>query len=215
MSAGGSVSEWIGQLKAGEETALQKIHQRYWPALVELARRKLKGAPGGCVDEEDVAQEAFWSFYRSLRAGRVPQLDNRHDLLALLTHIIACKAVNQIKHELVQKRGGGQVLAGSALDVLADEGAGANGPGPAGVPARTPLDQALVNDFYQYYLNRLSVNLRDFAEFYLAGCTHKETADRLGCSLRSVERKIALILERWRQMAAESVRQDIEVMKPC
>ena len=208
MSAGGSVSVWIGQLKAGEEAALAQIHQRYWPALVELARRKLKGAPGRAVDEEDVAQEAFWSFYRTLRDGQIPRLENRHDLLAFLTHIIACKSVNQIKHEFMQKRGGGQVLGGATLTVLLE------GRAHAGSGERDPLDNALLHDFYQHCLTRLPDNLREVAEFYLAGCAHKETADRLGCSLRSVERKIALILERWRQMAAENVRQDIEALKP-
>jgi RNA polymerase sigma factor (sigma-70 family) len=207
MSAGGSVSEWIQQLKTGEETALEKIHQRYWPILVGLARRKLKGLPGRAADEEDVVQDAFWSFYRSFRAGRVPRLNNRNDLLALLTHIIACKAVNQIKRELNQKRGGGQIGAGALLDVLAEKNVDS---GLAGTSRHGPLEQALVNDFYQYYVSQLPENLRDFAELYLAGCTHKETAERMGCSLRSVERKIALILERWRQIAVEQVQENLE-----
>jgi DNA-directed RNA polymerase specialized sigma24 family protein len=90
------------------------------------------------ADEEDVAQEAFWSFYRSLKDGLVPQLANRQDLLALLSHIVACKAVNQVKHETgVQKRGGGRVQGDSGLNVLAED------------PEPTPLEYALLNDCYR------------------------------------------------------------------
>src|SRR6516165_12152504 len=117
MSSIGSVSVWIQQLQGGEETALAKLHTRYWPYLVGLARRKLGGTPRRAVDEEDVAQQAFWSFYQSLRAGRLLQLTNRHQLLALLSHITACQAANQIKHELgVLKRGRGRVQGESVLD---------------------------------------------------------------------------------------------------
>ena len=194
MSSGGSVTVWIGQLKAGEQAALGKLHGRYWPALVAMARKKLRGAAGGAADEEDVAQAAFWSCCRGLREDRVPRLANRHDLLALLTHITACKAVNQIEHEIgAQKRGGGRVQGDSAIDILARD------------PTPTPLEQAILKDCYRYYLEELPDNLRSFAESYLAGFTHKEIARQLGCVERTVERKISRILETWREMATESV----------
>jgi DNA-directed RNA polymerase specialized sigma24 family protein len=187
----GSVTAWIEQLKAGEETALAKLHSRYEPWLVALARRKLGSVPRRAADEEDVAQAAFWSFYRGLKAGRMPRLDNRDDLLALLTHLTACKAVNQIEHEIgVQKRGEGRVQCGSALEILAADA------------EPTPLEQALLNDCYQHYLDALPDKLRVFAEPYLAGCTHKEIAAQLDCVERTVERKIALILDKWQKMAA-------------
>src|SRR6266851_148097 len=107
MSPTGSVTTWIGQLQAGEEIALARLHDRYWPYLVAMARKKLHGLPSKAADEEDIAQEALWSFYRRLKAGHAFHLDSRHDLLALLTHIIACKAVNQIERESTKKRGGG------------------------------------------------------------------------------------------------------------
>jgi DNA-directed RNA polymerase specialized sigma24 family protein len=205
MSLDGSVTGWIAQLQAGEETALAKLHERYWPALVELARKKLRGVPGRAADEEDVAQEAFWAFYHNVRAGRVPRLASRHDLLALLTHIIACKAVNQIKHEVgTRKRGGGRDQF--TLDSLT----GADGSN-AGAPtdgARTPLDQAILNDLYHHYVSGLRDSLRDFAELYLAGCAQMEIAERMHCSLRTVERKVALILDRWRAMAGESLTRE-------
>src|SRR5262249_7774159 len=121
MSSGGSVTAWIQQLKKGEEAALAKLHARYWSSLVAIACKRLEGTPRRASDEEDVAQEAFWSFYRSLKAGQVPRLEDRDDLLALLTHIIACRAANQIHHEVgIRKRDAGAVAEESALEELTD-----------------------------------------------------------------------------------------------
>ena len=196
MSSVGSVSVWISQLQAGDETALGRLHARYWPALVALARKKLRGAPGRAADEEDVAQAALWSLYRGLKAGRLPRLATRDDLLALLSHIIACKAVNQIQHEVgTQKRSAGRTEGDAALQTLA----------AAAEP--TPLEQALLNDCYTHFVGGLPEKLREVAELYLAGCTHKEIAAQLGCVERTVERKLALILKKWQDMAAASVNE--------
>jgi DNA-directed RNA polymerase specialized sigma24 family protein len=143
------------------------------------------------ADEEDVAQSAFYSFYRGLQAGRLSRIENRVDLLALLCRITACKAVNQIEHEVgTQKRSAGRTQGDSALNLLAQD------------PEPTPLEHALLNDCYARYVNGLPEKLRAVAELYLAGCTHKEIGTELDCAERTVERKIALILDKWQQMAA-------------
>jgi RNA polymerase sigma factor (sigma-70 family) len=206
MSSGGSVTAWIGQLQDGEEAALAKLHRRYWPWLVELARKKMKGARLHAADEEDVAQQAFWNFYRTFKAGSAPRLASRQDFLALLTTITACKAVNQIQHEAgVQKRGGGRLQGESALLGLAELDTGV--PGLEGVAAagRTPAEEAILKETYRHFLEGLPPKLRDFAELYLADCTQREIAEQLQCGLRTVERKIALILAKWHEMAAASV----------
>src|SRR5262249_23851400 len=168
MSSTGSVSVWLKQLKAGEETALSRLHERYWPMLVTLARRKLRGTPSRAADEEDVAQAALWSLYRGLGAGGVPQLQTGDDLFALLTHIIACKAVNQIRHVVgTQKRSAERTQGDADLQTLvssADHG---------------PLEQVLLNDCYAVYVGGLPDRLREIAELYLAGCTHTEIALQL------------------------------------
>jgi DNA-directed RNA polymerase specialized sigma24 family protein len=192
MSSGGSVTAWLGQLKAGDEAALGKLHARYWPYFVGLARKRLRGTSGRAADEEDVAQNAFWDFYRGLKAGHIPRLANRQHFLAFVSHVIACKAINQIEREIgVVKRGGGKVQGESALDSLVADG------------RPTPLEEALLDDSYRHYLDCLPEKLRPFAELYLAGCNHKEIADRLGCVERTVERKIPLILDRWQRLALE------------
>jgi RNA polymerase sigma factor (sigma-70 family) len=201
MSSTHSVTAWLGELKAGQDDALDRLHQRYWPLLVSVARTKLGDTVRRCADEEDVAQAAFWSFYHSLKAGRIPQLNNRRDLLALLTHIVACKAINQIKHEIgVQKRGGGRVQ-GESIFESGDGGCGIDG---VAQEAISPQEQAILNDCYRFYLDRLPDNIRRLAELHLAGLTNKEIARELGCVERTVERKLALLREKWRALAVAS-----------
>jgi RNA polymerase sigma factor (sigma-70 family) len=203
MASLGSVSAWIEQLKAGEDAALERLHQRFWPFLVHQARRKLEGMPRRAADEEDVAQQAFWGFYQSLKAGRVPQLANRQDLLALLTHITACQAVNQIKHEVgVARRGQGRVRGESGFDMLTESGEQKPGLAQAEDSGLSPAAQAMLQDCYQHYVEALPDHLRPFAELHLAGLTHREIAAKMGCTERTVDRKVALVLAKWQRMAA-------------
>jgi DNA-directed RNA polymerase specialized sigma24 family protein len=202
---GGSVTVWIGRLADDQRTALAALHRKLWPRLVALARRNLRGAPATVGDEEDIAQEAFWGFCRSLRDGRVPRLADRHDLLALLTHITACKAAGWLdRHFGTQKRGAGRTV----IPLDAQGGGSGSESGYAIDPAGaepTPEQNAILADAYGHFVEGLPEELREFARLYLAGLTHREIAAACGVGLRTAERKVALTLTRWREMAAESL----------
>ncbi len=209
MSSVHSVSVWIEQLKAGEEAPLAKLHARYWPYLVGMARRKLGNAPRRASDEEDVAQQVFWGLYQSLRAGRLPRLANRHQLLALLSHITACQAANQLEHELgVQKRGQGRIQGESALDSPAVGDGSPRGLEQVAGGGLSPEEQAILDDCYHHYIGALPEHLRDYAEAYLTGLTYREIADRLGCTERTVDRKMALVFSQWQRLAARALGGD-------
>jgi len=205
VHAGGSVTQWIGQLKAGEELALEKLRQRYWPYLVGLARKKLKGTPRRAADEEDVAQEAFWSFYRSFKAGRLPRLESRGDLFALLTIITARRAASLVEREGRLKRGGGHVRGESALEALSSSSP--DGCGIEQVPASGvgPEEQAQANDTYNHFLAALDEPNRDIAEMWLAGWSHRQIAQTKQCAVRTIDRKVRIILDEWQKVATDSV----------
>ena len=209
MSAG-SVTLWIQELKKGNEAALAQIQQRYWRFLVSVARSRVKTYNLRMVDEEDVAQQAFWSFYETLNNGAFPNLDNRHDLMSLFVLITARKACNAIEHEYRQKRGGGKVRGESAVQVLASSGEIVGGMDQREGDSPLPDEEAMLNDCFVHYMENLSDNLRPFAELYLAGCTHPEIAEQMECSVRTVDRKIPLIISEWKKLAKESLGEDYE-----
>src|SRR5262245_52631875 len=111
MRSPGSVTGWLARLQAGDDAAAQPLWERYFRRLVELARSRLRGGPRAAADEEDVALSAFDSFCRGAEKGRFPQLHDRDDLWGLLVLITAHKALDRLRHERRQKRGGSRVEA--------------------------------------------------------------------------------------------------------
>ncbi|HUG68923.1 MAG TPA: sigma-70 family RNA polymerase sigma factor [Pirellulaceae bacterium] len=189
-----TITQWIQQLPTGDEVALQKLHARLWPQLIARARKRMQHAPLRMVDEEDVVQSAFWDFYQAVQQGGVPRLENRENLLALLTTMISHKAINHIKHQLTQKRGGGKLQHGSVFEWLEQQ------------DDKQPIDEVMLADTYDHFLAALPDQLRPFSELYLAGYTHQEIADQLGCVSRTSERKVALAIEHWRQLAQRELQ---------
>ncbi len=185
----GSVSRMIADLKEGDDAALAGLHRRYWPQLVNIARSRLKRAPIRHADEEDVAQSALIGFYNTVRNGRAGQLENRQQLLALLSHIVACKAINQIQHAMTLKQGRGQVTSLSPVAFLAAD------------TSPTSSQEAILHDCYATYVGGLPDELRPFAEMHLAGLSNAEIAEHMDCVERTVERKLALLRSRWRKLA--------------
>src|SRR4051812_40046719 len=100
----GSVSGWIGRIKAGEHDAVQRVWERYFDRLVRLAAGRLKGARTRAADEEDVALNALDSFQRGVAAGRFPKLLDRNDLWQILVMITVRKAADLARHETRAKR---------------------------------------------------------------------------------------------------------------
>ena len=198
MSSEGSVTHWLGQLQAGDPAAAQPLWERYFRRLVGLARKKLQGTPRRSADEEDVALSAFDTFCRGAAVGRFPQLHGRDNLWRLLVTLTAQKAANLARSQSRHKRGAGAVLDEAALLGL-----------PASPAEKMDLDQvvgreptpefaAQVAEECQRLLAGLGdAGLQAVALGKMEGYTNEEIAAKLGCGLRSVERKLRLIRGAW------------------
>lgn len=197
MESEGSITQWLEQLKNGQEDAVQPIWERYYRRLVGLARQKLQDTPRRISDEEDVVIDAFASFCRGAEAGRFPKLNDREDLWQVLVMITARKTVNQMKHDSRQKRGGGQVRGESVFGkgLSDDERAGIDkivGQQP------TPEFAGLVSLECEELLQRLDdETLVGIAVAKLEGYTNEEIAIKLDVRTRTVERKVRTIREIW------------------
>ncbi len=191
MAPSGSVSQWLPGVKAGDDRAAEQLWRRYFDKLIALAQKKLERTPCRAADGEDVALDAFAAFCGAARQGRFPRLSDRQDLWRILLKITNDKAVDQIRRESAQVRGGGRVRSESELDGMAelDEIIG-NEP--------TPQFAAMVAENCRRLVDSLDdPALRAVAMAKLESYTNQEIALQQDCALRSVERRLQLIRKKW------------------
>jgi DNA-directed RNA polymerase specialized sigma24 family protein len=193
MSSEGSVSRLLEAFKAGDETAVRSLWERYCERLVRLARQKLRNTRRRVADEEDIALSAFHSLCLGARRGRFPALEDRDGLWGLLVFITAQKAADWVAYVRRKKRGGGKVRGHSALD---DGPGGSHEDGFDRVLSRSPGPATLKvwAEQYERLLDSLGDGtLRQVAELKVQGYKVEEIAEQLGLARRTVHRKIDLI----------------------
>lgn len=197
-SSQNSVTNWIGELKAGRDDAAAELWKRYFRQVVDLAKRRLEGFPNRIEDEEDVAVSVFDSLCEGAAAGRFTELSDRDDLWRLLVVITCYKSTDVKRRAGAQKRGGAQVRGESVFN-------GAAAAGSAGldhVPAIEPTAEFLseMNDSFFGLMGLLADgSLRDVARMRMQGYSNQEVAEALEMSVSSVERKLRLIRQKWSQ----------------
>jgi DNA-directed RNA polymerase specialized sigma24 family protein len=202
----GSVTGWIAGLKGGDEEAAQRILERYFDQIVDVARRRIGIGQLEVADEEDVAIEAFASVFKAAALGRLTSLRDRYELWGLLVTTAYRKMCDYWRKLAAQKRDGS-----------AREGA-STGKGPVFGHPRLGLDDvavqtqsagflAAVADQHTYLMGVLQSKgkmLPEIATKILEGYTNREIAVELGCSQRRVERKRAIIRDLWTHAVGES-----------
>jgi DNA-directed RNA polymerase specialized sigma24 family protein len=200
----GSITTWICRLESDEELAFARLHQRLRPLLLTRARNRLKHLPIRFADSDDVVQETFLAFHKALKAGKVPRLSDRNELLAFLTHVIACKACNLIEAEGAEKRGGFRVKDEAALHVP-QEGSMARVLEQFHAGTIDVDQKAILDDCYTHYVTALGEELQAIAERHLLGSTNKEIAVAMGFTERTIIRKLNLIRAKWAALARDQV----------
>jgi len=204
MSVEGSITRWIADLEIGRaDEAQQALWQRYFHRLVGLARRKLGETPRAAADEEDVATAALHSFFTGMAAGRFPELHDGDGLWPLLAKITAHKALDQQRHLLAEKRGGGRVRGDSIMG------------GPSGSfenwPAAFVEDElgpdllvSMSEQCEQLMAMLADDQLRHIARRKLEAYSNREVAAELGVIERTVERRLQLIRSLWSEKLSKN-----------
>ena len=194
MSSTGSVTKLIARVKAGDAAAAQELLARYFRRLLGVARTKLRGKYLGAADEEDVVQSALVGFFLGTEKGQYSQLHDRDDLWHLLVKITTRKAQKLVRHDEAQKRkrapspGSAEAVAGDAraLEVVD--------------PKAAPDVEMLAAEEIERLLGLLGDSqLRSIAVWKWEDYTNEEIAAMLGCTTRTIERKLNVIQAFWSQ----------------
>jgi RNA polymerase sigma factor (sigma-70 family) len=187
----GSITHWIDGLKAGQPEAADALWHQYYERVVTVARRRLRFAPYQAVeDAEDVALSAIHGLYDGLAHGRFPHLNDRVDLWKLLVAITVKKALVHRRRYGRLKRGGNLVIHGH--DDKLDLARGTD---------ETPESAAIIHEQIEMLLASLvDPTLRQIALWRLDGSSNAEIAQKMGCVLRTVERKYERIRLIWHEI---------------
>jgi DNA-directed RNA polymerase specialized sigma24 family protein len=178
----GSVTRLIEGLKEGDDEALRELWPRYFQRLVGLARARLGNIARAMADEEDVALSAFKSLWNGAQQGR----------FVLTTR----KAIDQMRTQGRQRRGGGAVVSESAL-----EGCGTGShPTLAQIASTDPTPEFAAVLAEEYHLRLAALDddvLKRIATLRMEGYTNEEIATALNVVPRTVIRKISRIRDTW------------------
>lgn len=203
--AQGSVSLEIERLRSPDkrvrDEAAERIWNRYFPQLLERAKRRLSPKVRRRQDEEDVLQNMYLTFCRRHEDGQFSFLKDRTDLWRILVFLTVMKARRAARHEQAQAR-----------DIRKEENAvdAKNADGDfrwileqmaQGGP--TPEEAVILADELERMLSILDPQLKEIAERKLRNETNEEIARARKCSVRTVERKLDKIGRQWRRLIDE------------
>jgi len=176
-----TISQWLDQLKLGNDQAVQELWDRYQYRQMGLARKLLGDAPRGAADEEDVALSAFNSFCIRAAEGRFPQLEDRDDLWKILATITVRKASRLARRERRRK----VADVGQSLEDLSDH---------QPRPEFAAVSKQEMRRLFELLDDDL---LRLVAYCKLEGETNAQIAETIGKSVPTVERKLRTIRQLW------------------
>ena len=128
-------------------------------------------------------------------AAAIPGSTTATTCWRLLVVMTERKAIDQAQRERRQRRGAGKVL-GTLDGTIADRwGGGVLGRwAPSRLPSSPRWWSTNAADLFAMLRDE---TLREVARLKMEGYTSEEVAERLGCSLRSVARKLELIRRTW------------------
>lgn len=189
-----SSTRWSLQIRDGDSDAARQLWDLYFQRMVSLARKQLRGTRLSVRDEEDIALSAFKSFCLGVRAGKYDAEDSSTNLWPLLVSITLHKAVDQIRHVNRKKRSVDNESSNESNRTIFEmEDLVSSQPSPEQI--------ADASESFQNLLELLDATgdtqLRQIAIEGLEGNLPNQIAVTLGCSTRTIQRKLQTIKALW------------------
>lgn len=176
----GVATQLLIQLSEGDESAAGPLFEQYRPMLERVARGKIKNSGLRAKDEFDAAQSVIWLYLNAVRNGQMTEVDNHKSFENVLLTMLRNKLNDYFKHELRQKRGGGNVTNLSSLSSekvvqFVDE----------------RKTEAYLSNLFNGILDAISSPRgKKIASLLMNGYTRKEAANELGITERTVYREL-------------------------
>ena len=193
------VTVWLRQLEVGDSEAAQPLYQHFCSRLQEMARLRIPASVRSAYDQDDVAVSAFHSVFLSVRKQKY-ELNDRSDFWRLLLTIAERKIAKRIRYELQDKRDVRRVVRNSVFLRTPTEAADAapNAMESLAGTEPTPEFAAEVSETCESLFDSLPDDTsRKIAQLKLENHTADEIAAKLGCTRRTVQRKLLVIRKTW------------------
>ena len=192
LAPSGSVTGWYRALNNGDEDAAEKLMNRYFVRLIELASARFdQGRFGRVYDAEDAALSAFKSLCAGAQRGQFAIDMDRAGLWRLLAMITMRKVCDAVQWQKRAKRSNATETE-SPWNTWVESAISREPTGP---------EVAQFQDELEHLLQMLDrFELRTVALLKLEGLANQEIADRLGRGLSTIERKLRTIRSIWREL---------------
>ncbi len=183
-----SVTRWVSELSSGDASAADLLWKFLSKRLLSVARSEVKRTPNGSYDEDDVAQSAFNALCSALRDGQYSELADRDELWRLMAVIAVNKARSKAAREKSIRRGGKLNRVDKSSECLYSL-----------EDREFPVeDELIVREECERLLELLQRDeVKQVAVLKIGGYNDSEIAEQVGCSRRSVQRRLSLIRSIW------------------
>ena len=196
-----SITRMLRAVKSGDQSALAPLWERYSRDLNAIARRLVSAGRLRVADEEDVLVSTFQRLWDAAKHNQLDSVQDREALSRLLAKITTQRAIDLLRSEQRQSRGGGAVRGDSVFPSDdSDQGIGFGAVTDKGL---TPELEVMAEEETRRLLRALKDDeLASIAVAKMDGFTNREIGDLLECSQSTVERSLRLIRKKWRRELA-------------
>lgn len=180
----GSVTMLLHGMCEVDEAMTKEFWDLFFPRLVAVANKTL----GNQADAEDIAQETLVKFWSKTQVkGELPNDLNRFEIWGFLSTMTSRQAIDFLRKNSRQKRGGGKVLSESVLAVDATSHIG-NLDGMMGELSFHEFDLVL-----EELIDALEPEFKTLLICRMMGYTNTEIAEMLCCSQRHIRRQLVTL----------------------